>query len=165
VDAEEIDKLYERLDREAVEGGYNLNPDREFTRALVEGLAVNADRYGYMACPCRRAQGERQADLDIICPCDYRDADLDEYDACYCGLYVSRDIVEGRKELGAVPERRPPRPEDRPQYRERTERRAPGLAVWHCRVCGYLCARETPPAICPICKAAKDRFEPFSFAA
>ena len=33
--------------------------------------------------------------------------------------------------------------------------------VWRCKVCGYLCAREQPPGICPVCKAKKDRFERF----
>ena len=27
--------------------------------------------------------------------------------------------------------------------------------------CGYLCAREQPPEVCPICKAKKERFERF----
>jgi rubrerythrin len=35
--------------------------------------------------------------------------------------------------------------------------------VWRCKVCGYLCARGTPPETCPICKASRDRFEPFEF--
>jgi len=50
---EEIDALYERLDREAEASGYHLNPDEEFTRELVEGLLVNERRYDYWACPCR----------------------------------------------------------------------------------------------------------------
>jgi ferredoxin-thioredoxin reductase catalytic chain len=33
--------------------------------------------------------------------------------------------------------------------------------VWRCKVCGYLCARDGPPEICPICKAKKERFERF----
>jgi rubrerythrin len=33
--------------------------------------------------------------------------------------------------------------------------------VWRCRVCGYLCARDGPPGVCPVCKAEKDRFERF----
>jgi len=33
--------------------------------------------------------------------------------------------------------------------------------VWRCVVCGYLCARKSPPPVCPICKAKKDRFEEF----
>jgi len=35
------------------------------------------------------------------------------------------------------------------------------LPVWRCKVCGYLCAREQPPGICPICKATRERFERF----
>jgi len=35
------------------------------------------------------------------------------------------------------------------------------LPVWRCKVCGYLCARESPPELCPICKATADRFERF----
>jgi rubrerythrin len=35
------------------------------------------------------------------------------------------------------------------------------LPVWRCKVCGYLCAREQPPEVCPICKVKKDRFERF----
>jgi ferredoxin-thioredoxin reductase catalytic chain len=79
----EIDRLYDRLKREAEAGGYHLNPDVEFTRALVSGLLVNEKRYGYQACPCRLASGNKAEDLDIVCPCDYRDADLLDRDACY----------------------------------------------------------------------------------
>lgn len=32
---------------------------------------------------------------------------------------------------------------------------------WRYRVCGYLCARDGPPEVCPVCKAKKDRFERF----
>ncbi len=80
---QEILDLYARLDEEAEAMGYHLNPDRESTLILVEGLNTNLKRYGYMLCPCRMGEGEREKDLDIICPCDYRDADLEEYDQCY----------------------------------------------------------------------------------
>ena len=81
--AEEVNRHYDRLNREAEAGGYHLNPDVEFTKDLVRGLLVNQARYGYAACPCRRASGVRAEDLDIICPCDYRDADLIEFGDCY----------------------------------------------------------------------------------
>jgi ferredoxin-thioredoxin reductase catalytic chain len=80
---EEIDRLYEKLKKEAEAGGYHLNPDAEFTKALVKGLLTNEKRYGYQACPCRLAAGRKEEDLDIVCPCDYRDADVVEFDACY----------------------------------------------------------------------------------
>jgi len=68
----EIDRLHERLKAEARDAGYHLNPDAEFTRGLVESLIINERRYGYWACPCRLASGNKEDDLDIICPCDYR---------------------------------------------------------------------------------------------
>ncbi len=160
-----VDALYDQLDREAEAAGYHLNPDEQFTRQLVEGLLINEERYGYRACPCRLADGERQKDLDIICPCDYRDADLVDWGACYCALYVSEEVLRGEKELEPVPERRPPDESERPQNRpprapERLSREQ-ALPVWRCRVCGYLCARDQPPGVCPICKAKQDRFERF----
>ncbi|MFH0887314.1 MAG: ferredoxin-thioredoxin reductase catalytic domain-containing protein [bacterium] len=168
-DQELVDKLYEKLDKEAKAGGYNLNPDTEFTKALVKGLLVNQARYHYMACPCRLASGKRDEDLDIICPCDYRDADINDYDSCYCCLYVSNKVVKGEKKAASIPERRPVKEmrEKMKNKRTRDERTIDegikGLSqpVWCCKVCGYLCAREHPPEICPICKATKDRFERF----
>jgi ferredoxin-thioredoxin reductase catalytic subunit len=166
VNQNEIDQLYERLYKEAEEGGYHLNPDVEFTKDLVKGLLVNEKRYGYWACPCRLATGEKFEDMDIICPCDYRDADILEYGSCYCALYVSTPALKGEKPIQSIPERRPPNREDRAQVKEKLTKPTgypSGLSkpVWRCKVCGYLCARDGPPEICPICKAKKDRFERF----
>jgi ferredoxin-thioredoxin reductase catalytic subunit len=162
VAAAEIDRLYERLFREAEGAGYHLNPDVEFTKQLIKSLIINERRYGYRACPCRLASGKKQDDLDIICPCDYRDPDLDEYDACYCALYVSDALRKGEKKAGSIPERRPPPAERKGETRKKGKKPTGlPLPVWRCKVCGYLCAREQPPEVCPICKAKKDRFEQF----
>jgi len=163
VTAEEIDALVRRLHEEAESSGYHLNPDPDFTRELVRGLLINERRYGYWGCPCRLCSGNRSEDLDIICPCDYRDPDLQDFDMCYCALYVSRKVLDGKKKPAPIPERRPVH---RPTAA--VPAGAPGtvpsglpMTVWRCRVCGYLCARQAPPLTCPICKADKDRFEPF----
>jgi ferredoxin-thioredoxin reductase catalytic subunit len=159
----QVNRLYARLRKEAESVGYNLNPDVEVTKELVKGLLINQKRYGYPACPCRLASAEKEADLDIICPCDYRDADLTDYNSCYCGLYVSKAVVEGKKMVGSIPERRP-LPEKRREMKSKTPKTpalSVALPVWRCKVCGYLCAREKPPEICPICKAKKERFERF----
>jgi ferredoxin-thioredoxin reductase catalytic chain len=162
-----VDALYERLTREAGEGGYYLNPDVSFTKDLVRSLLVNEKRYGYWACPCRLAAGVKDEDLDIICPCDYRDADVNEYGSCYCALYVSTEIVEGKKKAGSIPERRPSEQEMKEAAQlpgvlaSRLPLSASSFPVWRCKVCGYLCARNEPPEICPVCKAKKDRFERF----
>jgi ferredoxin-thioredoxin reductase catalytic chain len=159
-----VDALLQKLQRDAEASGYHLNPDREFTRELVKSLLINEKRYGYPACPCRLAAANKADDLDIICPCDYRDADLNEFGACFCALYVARDVLEGKRQVASIPERRPPAIQRRDM-----QPGIPGVAVagrlslpvWRCKVCGYLCARGDPPDICPICKAQKDRFEKF----
>ncbi len=160
---EEVDALSKRLDSEAEKGGYHLNPNREFTRGLVRGILVNQKRHGYWLCPCRLAEGQKQEDLDIVCPCDYRDPDLAEYGCCYCSLYVSQEVLDGVKKPRRIPERRPERGE-----RQQFKVPSPGAAgsslsypVWRCRVCGYLCARGEPPEVCPVCRAKKERFERF----
>ena len=156
--------LYQRLKREGEAAGYYLNPDVDFALDLMDGLLTNEERYGYWACPCRLADGVREKDLDIICPCDYRDPDLDEYGACYCALYVSEEIAFGRKEPQAIPERRgsEPRAAEEDHEAEFVGWSKNGLPVWRCTVCGYLCARPQPPLKCPICKVDKDRFERFA---
>ena len=164
INSDEVDRLYEKLNGEAEASGYHLNPDVVFTRELVTGLLTNEKRYGYRACPCRLSTGNKEDDLDIICPCDYRDSDLDDYGMCYCSLYVSKAVVDGEKKAEAIPERRLLSQE----RKESKQGAAPGFIpllsqpVWRCRVCGYLCAREEPPEACPICNARKERFERFT---
>ena len=160
---EKIDELYKKLDKEAEASGYHLNPEEEFTKDLVEGLLVNEGRYGYWSCPCRLASGKKDEDLDIICPCDYRDPDLNDYHTCYCGLYVSQEVMDGKIEVKKIPERRPLKLE---REKKKSETETVGISklskpVWRCKVCGYLCGRDAPPGVCPICKAKKERFEKF----
>jgi ferredoxin-thioredoxin reductase catalytic subunit len=83
ISGDETNKLYDRLNKEAEAYGYHLNPDVEFAKELVRGILLNEKRYGYWNCPCRLATGNEQEDVDIICPCDYRDADLADYGTCY----------------------------------------------------------------------------------
>ncbi len=161
--ASEVDSYYQKVKKDAEASGYNLNPDVEFTKELLKSILINKKRYGYGACPCRLASGNRKEDLDLICPCDYRDPDLVDYGACYCGLYISGEILRGEKKLQSIPERRPS-PLEREKMKEdmavkiSTELSKP---IWRCKVCGYLCARDKPPEICPICKVSSDRFEKF----
>jgi ferredoxin-thioredoxin reductase catalytic subunit len=159
---EEVKNLYDRLSKDAEASGYHLNPDIDFAKELVRGLLLNQRRYGYYACPCRLASNNRLEDLDIICPCDYRDLDLNEHGACYCALYVSLSALEGKKKITSIPERRPS-PEEREKKAEPLFKVSGTLPypLWRCKVCGYLCAREQPPEVCPICKAKKERFEQF----
>jgi ferredoxin-thioredoxin reductase catalytic chain len=172
-------EMQARVQRDADESGYFICPDRDLLRELIDGLVKNEERYGYGSCPCRISSGVKAYDADIICPCEYRDADVDEFGMCYCGLFVSKAVKEDPKKLMPITERRPEAVIDEAvkakERRGRGEKEedvstatAPaeggkeGIPVWRCKVCGYLAAREHPPSVCPICKAKKDRFERFT---
>lgn len=101
-------QLYEMLKKVQEPKGYFFNNDTEKVFELLQGLLVNKERYGFMVCPCRLASGDREKDRDIICPCEYRTADVKEYGTCYCSLYVSKEWNEGKIPHEYVPERRPP---------------------------------------------------------
>lgn len=177
-------EILEIMREDAARSRYYLCPERELLDDFIEGLYTNEQRYGYYSCPCRLACGVRTYDSDIICPCEYRDADVDEFGMCYCGLFVSEEVHKDPSKLGPIPERRPPAIQqaalEAMEKRETGElvepssfeqegaegtlkERAKGeILVWRCTVCGYLCAREGPPPVCPICKAKAERFERFS---
>lgn len=170
-----IEQVRQRAEADARTNGYYLNPDPNFLQSLLEGLKRNEERYGYPSCPCRLASGKFEIDRDIICPCDYRDPDVAEYGACYCALYVRKDLHEGKTEIKPVPERRPIEKQSRaytaaaetPQAKAekpvetKDEAKKPSECirkVWYCKQCGYVVFREEPPYICPICKAKKEMF-------
>jgi ferredoxin-thioredoxin reductase catalytic subunit len=166
--------MKERMQKKADSVGQYICPDKTLLEDLLEGLVKNEERYGYASCPCRSASGIKDYDVDIICPCEYKDADVDEFGTCYCGLYVSKAVNKDPSKLRSIPERRPveiidaaneakekgtlkektPVAKGKPEGKKR-------IPIWRCVVCGYLCARELPPPVCPICKAKRDRFEPF----
>jgi ferredoxin-thioredoxin reductase catalytic subunit len=166
--------VHQRAEADAKTYDYYLNPDPEFLKNLLEGLKQNEERYGYPSCPCRLASGKFEFDRDIICPCDYRDPDVAEFGACYCALFVRKDVFEGKGPLQPVSERRPLEKQVR-AYGVTTEaalaeRKAESavtaakglsevkLKLWYCKQCGYVVFREDPPYICPICKAKREMF-------
>jgi ferredoxin-thioredoxin reductase catalytic chain len=166
--------LLARIRSDAESGAYLLNPDEDFVLDLMEGLVANQGRYGYLACPCRLAAGTRAEDRDLICPCVWRDPDLEEHGTCYCALYVSEAVATGERALRPIPDRRPPRRRGAPPPPAAPAPTEPahdevlvgftrsGIPVWRCTVCGYLCARPQPPLKCPVCKVDRDRFERFA---
>ena len=96
-----VEKIAERYD-------WKLVRDPDTLDMLVEGLMDYFNRVGYYNCPCRDTQNSPKLDRDIICPCLYaREADVEEYGHCYCGLFFDRDFDMSGK-IGMIPERRPP---------------------------------------------------------
>jgi len=170
-----LEKVRQRAEADARTNGCYLNPDQGFLNDLFEGLKQNEERYGYPSCPCRLATGRLELDRDIICPCDYRDPDVIEYGCCYCALYVRKDVSEGKASIQPIPERRPKEKQERAyghattvespteKTSEKTaavSKEAPKIKMkmWYCKQCGYVCFREEPPYICPICKAKREMF-------
>jgi len=161
-----------RAESDARSRGYYLNSDEDFLKDLLEGLRKNEERYGYPSCPCRLASGNFTLDRDIICPCDYRDPDVEEFGTCYCGLYVRKDVFEGKMPVASIPERRPLEKQTRAYGTSAEAPSTESLAVstatvelakikpklWYCKQCGYVVFREEPPYVCPICKAKREFF-------
>ena len=101
------ENVKKKIECDAKDHGYYLNSDQEFLKDLIIGLKNNLDRYGYMSCPCRLASGILEFDRDIICPCDYRDQDVEEYGYCYCALFTNKSVHDGKTPIKPIPERRP----------------------------------------------------------
>ncbi|MCP3875597.1 MAG: ferredoxin:thioredoxin reductase [Desulfobacteraceae bacterium] len=100
-------QLYETLKKIQEAKGYFFSNDKDHVFELLEALLTNKERYGYMVCPCRLSAGNRVADKDIICPCEYRAPDVEEFGSCYCNLYVSKEWNDETIPHDYVPERRP----------------------------------------------------------
>jgi ferredoxin-thioredoxin reductase catalytic subunit len=93
-------------DMVAKKQGWSVNPDGGFTDILVEGLATNWNRYGYFLCPCRDSEGAKALDADLICPCKYSWADIEEFGHCFCALYLSRSFAATGKAPASIPDRK-----------------------------------------------------------
>jgi len=169
----DIDEARRRAERDATRNRMYLCPDPKMLEDLLEGLVENEERYGYPSCPCRMATGELEKDIDIICPCYYRDPDVEEYGQCYCSLYVSKAVKEGEEPIRSIPERRPIEKQVaslgiEEEYKEE-KRVSPEDALRHdiqttdrrmlyCKQCGYMIYRDDPPYRCPICQAKQEMF-------
>lgn len=55
----DAETLFEKLRKVQEAKGYYFNTEKERVMDLLEALITNKDRYGYMACPCRLAAGDR----------------------------------------------------------------------------------------------------------
>ena len=103
----EVQQMYALLRKTQEPKGYFFNKDKDKVFDLLSALIEKRERYGYVSCPCRLAAEDSEWDQDITCPCVYREADVKEYGACYCKLYVSKEWNEGTIADEYVPERRP----------------------------------------------------------
>ena len=162
-----VEEARKRAERDATKNRMYLCPVPDLLNDLLQGLATNEERYGYPSCPCRIASGDIEKDRDIICPCDYRDPDVEEHGQCYCALYVSEAVQKGEKPTNPIPERRPMEKQMASLGLDDDEEKAApqkgelldtDRKLLYCKQCGYTILREEPPYKCPICGAKKELF-------
>lgn len=74
--------------------GYRLNPDSEKVKDLIEEMAENLLEFGARYCPCmtKRLTGNKKVDRKRICPCVWHKEDIERFETCYCGLFVSENF-------------------------------------------------------------------------
>lgn len=101
-----IEDVQEYIQRISDRNGWTLNANQDLLQVLIDGLRDNFNRLGYYNCPCRDSQEDPQIDRDIICPCRYANADIEEFGHCYCALYFTPSYNQS-KTLRMIPERRP----------------------------------------------------------
>lgn len=106
VNPKSVDQTMTFASMVAKKQGWALNPDAEFTKDLVEGLATNWNRYGYFLCPCRDSDGSREADATVICPCAPSWTDVEAHGHCFCALYLDPAFAAAGKEPRSIPDRR-----------------------------------------------------------
>jgi ferredoxin-thioredoxin reductase catalytic subunit len=150
--------LMDYLKENAQEKEYYFNKDSSFVNKLLKSLITNLKRYGYASCPCRLSTGNYDFDSDLICPCVYMENDVKKYGSCFCALYVSKDVYDGKKQVGPIPESRPKDKLFGIDYANSISKKSVGKK-WKCDICGYEHLGNEPPEKCPKCGASKEIFK------
>jgi ferredoxin-thioredoxin reductase catalytic subunit len=150
--------LMDYLNKNAQEKGYYFNRDASFVSELLKSLLVNLKRYKYASCPCRLSTGNYDLDSDLICPCVYMEEDVKKYGSCFCALYVSKDVYDGKKQAISIPESRPKNKLFGIDYAN-TNAKIATEKKWKCEVCGYEHSGSEPPGRCSKCGAPKEMFK------
>lgn len=75
----------------AKKNGFKLNPNKKAVETIINGLIKREKEFGERYCPCRRVDGNPEADKNIICPCIYHKTEIKESGHCHCFLFVSGD--------------------------------------------------------------------------
>ena len=71
------------------EDSFILNPDKQAVKRLAKGMLFNEKKHGLKYCPCRMTTGNREEDLKLICPCNFKIQNAwKEKGECWCSLFV-----------------------------------------------------------------------------
>ncbi|MDP3027014.1 MAG: ferredoxin-thioredoxin reductase catalytic domain-containing protein [Nanoarchaeota archaeon] len=92
ISKEEIEKQIsiwkEWTSRQPENDKFVLNSE-EVVERLAEGVLKNEKNQGLKFCPCRMILGEREKDLKLVCPCNFKmQKTWKEKGECWCSLFV-----------------------------------------------------------------------------
>jgi ferredoxin-thioredoxin reductase catalytic subunit len=86
---EQIKIWKEWADRQPENNKFILNSDKETVERLAEGVLNNQKNKGLKFCPCRMTLGDREQDLKLVCPCNFKiQKTWKEKGECWCSLFV-----------------------------------------------------------------------------
>lgn len=70
---------------------FKLNTNLDIVQKLVKGILYNQKRYGLKFCPCRIQTKDREKDLKLVCPCNFKmQKSWQQKGECWCGLFVKK---------------------------------------------------------------------------
>ncbi len=75
--------------RQSQDDRFMLNPDRGRVEMLARGVLNNEKNHGLKYCPCRMTTKNREEDLKLVCPCNFKvQKTWREKGECWCSLFV-----------------------------------------------------------------------------
>jgi len=90
------EKFLEAIEKFTRNNEFQVNPDKEKVKMLLDGMFNNEQNHGLKYCPCRLITKDFADDLKLVCPCNflihetYKNKDDGE---CWCGLFVRRKKI------------------------------------------------------------------------
>ncbi len=85
------------IDRFVVGNEFQVNPDKNKVKTLLEGIFNNENNHGMKYCPCRLIAKNFEEDLKLVCPCNFRIHETyqnKKEGECWCGLFIRRKSYE-----------------------------------------------------------------------
>ncbi len=86
------EKFLKAIEKFTENNEFQVNPDSEKVKMLLDGVVNNEQNHGLKYCPCRLSSGDFEEDLKLVCPCNFLVHETyREKGECWCGLFVRRD--------------------------------------------------------------------------
>ena len=86
-----LNKLIKKWEIFSEKNDFKLNSDKNKVFLLAKGVLSNKEKHGLGYCPCRMTMGNKEEDLKLICPCNFKiQKTWKEKGECWCSLFVKK---------------------------------------------------------------------------